>query len=305
MRIIVIGGTGHVGTFMVPKLIEAGAEVVVVGSGRRSCPISKGWSKARYVKCDIRNLEDINKLIDESPDVVIDMPGSAWNVYQKLKVVTKHIIACGSLWMYGEPKVVPTPEKTQNICVFESYKKRYSELLELIETGRRDGVAFTAIMPPNICGPGKIPLECIGGRSLEVHKAHAQGREVVLPDGADVLIGPCDAEDIAECFVKAVFNREKAAYQLFNVGSDYSLTATQLVQVYSEIYHVEIPVKRVRWDEYISKISPDIGAWWHFKAHMCPDISKAKRVLGFYPKYTPERSLQRAVTWMKEQGMLQ
>ena len=289
---------------MIPELVEAGAEVIVAGSGRTPLPTSRGWSKVKYILCNVQNIADINKLKDESPDVVIDMPGSVWNVYQKLKSVSKHVIACGSLWMYGEPRVIPTPEQTQNECLFEGYKQRYSEILTLVEMGRKDGVAFTAIMPPNISGPGKIPLECHGGRSLEVHRAHTQGKEVVLPDGADVLIGPCDAEDIAECFVRAVYNREKAAYQIFNVGSEYALTATQFVQAYAEIYNIKIPIKRVLWDEYVSKISPDIGCWWHFKAHMCPDISKAKQLLDFHPTYTPEQSLERAVVWMREQGTI-
>ena len=304
MRVVVLGGTGHVGSFMVPKLVEAGAEVVVVGSGRTPLPTSKGWSKVKYVSCNVQNVEDIEKLKAETPDVVIDMPGSVWNVYKKLRSVSKHVIACGSLWMYGEPKVVPTPEQTQNECLFDGYIQRYSEILELIKIGHKDGVAFTAIMPPNISGPGKIPLECLGGRSLEVHKDHGRGKEVVLPEGADVLIGPCDAEDIADCFVKAVYNRDKSAYQIFNVGSEYSLTATQFVEVYSNIYNTNIPIKRVSWTEYIANISPDIGYWWHFKAHMCPDISKAKHLLDFHPRYTPEQSLERAVAWMKEQKML-
>jgi nucleoside-diphosphate-sugar epimerase len=304
MRVVVLGGTGHVGRFMIPKLVEAGAQVIVVGSGRTPPPTSKGWSKVKYILCNVQNAEDINKLKAETPDVVIDMPGSVWKVYQELKSVSKHVIACGSLWMYGEPRVIPTPEQTQNECLFDGYKHRYSEILELVEMSRRDGVAFTAIMPPNISGPGKIPLECHGGRSLEIHKDHARGKEVVLPDGADVLIGPCDAEDIADCFVKAVYNRDKSAYQIFNVGSEYSLTATQFVQVYSNIYNSNISIKRMSWDEYISNISPCIGNWWHFKVHMCPDISKAKRLLDFRPKYTPEQSLERAVVWMKEQGLI-
>jgi nucleoside-diphosphate-sugar epimerase len=37
---------------------------------------------------------------------------------------------------------------------------------------------------------------------------------------------------------------------------------------------------------------------------MCPDISKAKNLLGYQPKYTPEQSLYRAVEWMKSNKML-
>ena len=304
MKVMVIGGTGHVGTFMVPKLIEAGMDVVVVGSGKTPLPKAKVWEKVKYLGCNVNDPDELDKLAEEVPDVVIDMPGSVWNVYRKLKSVSKHLIACGSVWMFGEARVVPTPELTQNSCVFDGYQKRYSEILKLIEISQKDGIAFTAIMPPNICGPGKIPIDCLGGRSLDLHRNHADGKEVVLPDGPDALIGPCDAEDIADCFVKAVLNRDKSAYQIFNVGSAYALTATELVNAYSEIYNVKIPIKRIPWNEYVANVSPDIGYWWHFKAHMCPDISKAKKLLGYQPQYTPEQTLCRAVEWMRSNKML-
>lgn len=123
MKVLIIGGTGHIGKFMVPKMVEAGAEVVVVGSGKTPLPDNKVWSNIKYLKCNVADTDKLNKLADEVPDVTVIIPGSAWNIYHKMKSVSKHIIACGSLWMFGEPKVVPTPEQTQNDCVFEGYKK--------------------------------------------------------------------------------------------------------------------------------------------------------------------------------------
>ena len=35
MKIIVIGGTGHIGTYLVPHLVEAGHEVINVSRGQR------------------------------------------------------------------------------------------------------------------------------------------------------------------------------------------------------------------------------------------------------------------------------
>ena len=35
MRIVIIGATGHVGTFLVPRLVAAGHAVVTVSRGRR------------------------------------------------------------------------------------------------------------------------------------------------------------------------------------------------------------------------------------------------------------------------------
>ena len=36
MRIVVIGGSGHIGTFLVPRLVRAGHEVVNISRGQRS-----------------------------------------------------------------------------------------------------------------------------------------------------------------------------------------------------------------------------------------------------------------------------
>ena len=36
MRVVVIGGTGHVGTYLLPKLIETGHEVISVSRRKRS-----------------------------------------------------------------------------------------------------------------------------------------------------------------------------------------------------------------------------------------------------------------------------
>ena len=67
---------------------------------------------------------------------------------------------------------------------------------------------------------------------------------------------------------------------------------------------VEIPIERVSWEKYTTEINPEIGAWWHFYAHMLPDITKAKEKLGYKPKYTPEEALRTAVQWMIDEGMI-
>ena len=139
---------------------------------------------------------------------------------------------------------------------------------------------------------------------MQFHRDMAAGKTVYLPDGAECLVSPCDAEDIASLFALAAENREAAAGQLFNVGSGYALTVGDFVKAYGEIYGKELPIERVTWEKYITEINPDQGAWWHFYAHMLPDISKARKLLGYEPKYTPEQTMRRAVEWMKEQGLV-
>jgi len=199
---------------------------------------------------------------------------------------------------------LPTPPVTQNPCEFESYAQRYREMLEIQKQATKDGRAFSAIMPPNICGPGKIPIDGKGGRSIDVHKSHMRGEPVTLPAGCNTLIGPCDAADIAKAFLLAVENRDTAAGEIFNVGSAYALTATELVGALANIYNIEIPIEFVSYEDFYTKVLPDLGDNYHFREHMLPDISKLRSKLGYEPDYTPEETLQRAVEWMQEEKLL-
>ncbi len=310
MKILIIGGTGHIGTNLTRMLVQEGDDVVVMSSGRTPRPTGDCYDKVKYVTMQYsQSLQDGSfaaMLNNERPDAVVDiLQGDIGAVYSASRGAgVSHVVACGSIWMFGRPKVVPTPEVTQTECPFEGYRRRYSQLLQTIELSQQAGLAFTAVMPPNICGPGKIPLEGMGGRSLEVHQAHQRGEEVTLPYPGTNLIGPCDAEDVARGFFCAVKNREKAAGEIFNVGSAYALTAERFITTYSEIYQTTIPIRYVPAQTYITEILPEPEAHFHFLEHMCPDISKISSQLGYQPQYTPEEAMERAVRWMFDTGLL-
>lgn len=305
MKVLVIGGTGHVGTFLIPMLVKTGHDVYIGTRGKTELREGSFFEGAKFVTCDSKSEESLEALKAYEFDTIVDFPGSAYKVWQVLGDSISHLVACGSLWMFGYPHVVPTPEISQDVVLFGGYDTRFDQMqIMLKESGTVKKAVFTAIMPPNICGPGKIPLDQYGGRSLEYHKDMMAGKTVYLPEGPENLVGPCDAEDIAQLFCLAVNQREAAAGHLFNVGSAYSLPASDFIKAYAEIYGVELPIEKVTWKRYIEEINPDMGGWWHFYAHMLPDITKARVRLGYEPKYTPEQTLRRAVDWMKSEGLL-
>lgn len=305
MRVSVIGGTGHIAGFLVPMLVEAGAEVDVVSSGRGLLPQGKAWEQVNHRVCSYkRNDRTWQQFVEElKSDLIIDLIGvDLPSTYQAGKKTCRQLIACGSLWMLGEPSQVPTPELAQAPCEFDGYARRFREMQEIMAQAEKEGIAFTAVFPPNIAGPGKIPLETKGGRSLEVHKDLAQGKPVVLPRGCNNTIGPCDAEDIAQGFFLAAQKPEQARGEIFNVGADYSLTAPAFVETYGNIYNQVLAIEYIEPEQFYEEYLPNPGANYHFRAQMTPDLTKIK-ALGYRPKYTPEESLERAVKWMRDEGM--
>ncbi|MFN4227739.1 MAG: NAD-dependent epimerase/dehydratase family protein [Candidatus Ratteibacteria bacterium] len=304
MKIFVIGGTGHIGGNLVKFLAKENFDIFILTRGIKPLPEN---NKIKFFKKNYdSNKKDWEKIFSEiKPDVIVDILGTyAPVVYEAGKIYCKHFILCGSIWMYGEPKKVPTPEETQSECIFSGYRKRYEEMQKIKIQAKNDGINFTAIMPPNICGPGKIPLDCYGKRDIENHKRHKKGEVVFLPEPGQTLIGPCDAEDVAKGFFLSIVNPSNSSDEIFNVGASYSITVKQFVETYGEIYRVKIPINFVSWKEYSEKINPEPGANTHFKWNMCPDISKILKKLGYKPKYTPEETIERAVKWMEENNLI-
>ena len=175
MNICVIGGTGHIGSFLEPQLVEYCHAVTVVARGERPVPVKPDFEKVTIVRQTYSRKDPAwaEFLASLDAEVLIDILGSGLpGVYEATKKTCRHLIACGSIWMLGPAKVVPTPPEEQNPYTRGSYGIRWKELKETKERAKHDGVAFTVVLPPNICGPGKVPLDGKGGRSIEVHKSH-------------------------------------------------------------------------------------------------------------------------------------
>src|SRR3982750_4315918 len=57
-RVVVIGGSGHVGTYLVPRLVEAGHEVITISRGRSEPYLPHAaWKSVEWKEMDRAALE--------------------------------------------------------------------------------------------------------------------------------------------------------------------------------------------------------------------------------------------------------
>ena len=119
MRVVIIGGSGHVGTYLVPRLVEAGFEVVNVTRGKRD-PYQPhaAWKQVQTITAD-RDAEDAAgtfgaRIRDLQPEIVIDMIcfslPSAVQLAEALRGRVSHFLHCGTIWAHGASTVVPATE---------------------------------------------------------------------------------------------------------------------------------------------------------------------------------------------------
>ena len=120
MRIVIIGGSGHVGTYLVPRLVASGHAVIAISRGQRE-PYQPhaAWQSVQQLTIDRAAEEAAGtfgaRVRDLQPDVVIDMIcftlDSARQLVAALRGQIQHFLHCGTIWVHGPSVQVPTTEE--------------------------------------------------------------------------------------------------------------------------------------------------------------------------------------------------
>ena len=119
MRVVVIGGTGHIGTYLSPLLAEVGHEVVCVSRGtRRAYQPHEAWSRIATVALDRveeeargafgRRIAETRGRGRHRPDVL--HPGERRSTGGGAARRAGHFLHCGTIWVHGHCVEAPTTE---------------------------------------------------------------------------------------------------------------------------------------------------------------------------------------------------
>lgn len=307
MRTLVIGGTGHIGTYLVPRLAAAGCDVLCLSRGQRS-PYSPhaAWKQVRMIESD-RAAEDAagnfgEKVAALDPDVVIDLicftPESARHLAAALRGRVQHFLHCGTIWVHGHSVQVPTTEE-QPRAPFGDYgiKKAAIERL-LLDEARRHGFPATLLHPGHIVGPGWPPINPQGNLNTDVFHTLAAGRELCLPNLGLETVHHVHADDVAQSFIQAMARRSAAIGESFHVVSPSALTLRGYAQAMAAWYGQPCNLTYLPYDEWKTTVSSrDAALTWDHIAHSpCCSIEKAKRLLGYQPRYSSLEAAQEAVS---------
>jgi len=315
MKIVIIGGTGHVGTYLVPALAMAGHEVISVSRQKRK-PYSDhtAWKEVKQViidRVEADKKKTFGKQISKlSPDVVIDMicftPGSAKMIVEALNGKVQHFLHCGTIWVHGSSVKVPTDE-TQFRRPFGEYGINKAAIESwLLGFSHITGFPATIIHPGHIVGPGWIPLNPAGNFNPEVYKTLAAGKEIALPNLGMETVHHVHAEDVAQAFIKSINNRSTSVGENFHVVSPQALTLKGYATAMSEWFGREAKLRFLPWEKWKKTVSEqDADATWDHIAHSpnC-SIEKAKRLISYSPRYTSLQAIQEAVRHIIEKKLL-
>ena len=315
MRVVIIGGTGHVGTYLVPRLVHMGHTVACVCRQRRE-PYTPhaAWRWVERIGIDREAEEQAGtfgaRIADLRPDVVIDMicftPESARQLVEALRGRVQQLLHCGTIWIYGPSVQVPAMED-QPRRPFGEYgiRKAAAEAL-LLDEARRGNFPVSILHPGHIVGKGWVPLNPAGNFNPGVFSAIARGRELSLPNLGMETVHHVHADDVAQAFIRAMSSWRQAAGECFHVVSGAALTLRGYAESMYRHFGQEARLSFLPWDEWRKTVSEeDAGATWDHIAHSPnASIEKAHRLLGYEPRYSSFEAVQESVDWLVARGLL-
>lgn len=298
MRLVVIGGTGHVGTYLVPRLAAAGHEVVCMSRGARE-PYTPhaAWASVNRIAID-REAEDkagtfAGKVRDLEPDAVVDMVcfklDSAQQMVDALRGRVQHYLFCGSVWMHGYGVEVPTVE---------------DQLREPLE---EYGIQKDAIdrYLGHIVGPGWNPVNPQGNFNPEVFNVLARREELTIPNMGLETVHHVHADDVAQVFVNALLRWSTANGQGFHAVSAKAITLRGYAEAMARWFGHPARLRFEPFDEWAKSIADEYDVQQtstHIQHSPNCSIAKAQSLLGYRPRYSSLQAVQEAVTWLIDQG---
>jgi len=311
-RVVVIGATGHIGTYLVPRLVRGGHEVLAVSRGARG-PYqgSPLWDDVTTVVAD-RDAEDAagtfgDRVAGLRPEVVIDLicftEASARQLLEALRPSRPLLVHCGTIWVHGPALRVPVTEDEPRTAYGEygTGKVKIEELLH--QETRAGGVPSVVLHPGHISGPGWPVITPAGNLDPATWTALATGRPLALPDHGLGVLHHVHADDVAQAFERAL-SRPAAIGSSFHVVSDQAMTQRGLAAGAAEWFGREPVLDFVDWAEFTRRAGPEHAEITreHTSRGIAASIARARDVLGYQPRYSSLDALREALAWLVANG---
>lgn len=292
MRVVVIGGTGHIGSYLAPMLVRAGHETVVISRGsRRPYVDDPAWQSVEMAVCDREAAErdgTFGSLVAGlRPEVVVDL--TCFTVAQARQLVEaldgQHLVHTGTIWSYGPSALVPTTE--------DAPKRPYGDYgvnklaVEQYLREQQQRVRASIVHPGHISGPGWMPIGPAGNLDPAVIDRLREDGTCLLPDRGGETIHHVHAEDVAGLHLACVQQPDAAAGQSFNSVCTEALTLRGYAELVARHFGHEPKLEFVPWAEFAARVGPEQAAITMDHIGRAPMFSmeKARAVLGFVPRH--------------------
>ena len=315
MRVAIIGGTGHIGSFLTPRLFDAGHTVICISRGIKE-PYQQhpAWRWIERVEIDRAQEEAAGtfgeRIAKLDAEVVIDLTcyhlESAQQLVDGLRGRVGHLLHCGTIWVHGPSVEVPTTEAAPRTAFGDYGVRKVAIEAYLLNEASESSLPVTILHPGHIVGPGWVPINPVGNLNPEIFSMLLQGRPIQLPNIGMETLHHVHADDVAQCFVKAMERRSSALGESFHVVSPAALTLRGYAERVAAWFGKLPQLQYLPWAEWQQGVSQQEAAhtWDHIAHSPNCSIAKARSRLGYEPRYSSLEAVRQSVEWLIEQRVV-
>jgi len=312
MKAIITGGAGFIGSHLVDRLITQGHQVTIIDN------LSSGkienieqWLNDppfKLIKADLKEpaswiecFRDIDAVYHyaANPEVKVSVTNPEVHYRENLESTFHVLEACrkkgvplvifaSTSTVYGEPKVMPTPETylpLEPISVYGAVKLACETLIQTYT--KLYPIKALTLRYANIIGPRSAHGVIVDF----INKLKDNSKELeILGDGTQMK-SYLYINDAVEATLKAqeALEKENIPYEVFNVGSEDQVNVKEIANIITK----EIGLKDV---EYIFKPATDDGRGWLGDVKiMLLDITKIKSRTGWKPRHDSSQAVRKTV----------
>ena len=314
MKVLITGGAGFIGVHLARRLLADGHEVIAADNESNG-DLSLVPRGTKAVRADVTRPEELDpvfaggidavchiagqvSIIKAFSDPVGDLRTNTEGTVQTLKLCVKYkvprLLYASSMTLYGDCKVVPTPESEP--CVPDSYYgiTKFAAERYVHSTAARPDLGFdfsvTSLRMFSVYGPGQSYNNPYQG-VLGIFSGNVLRGEpiTIFGDGQQtrdfVFVG-----DIVDGWSRALTNKA-AKGQVINLGGGHETSINDLAHAVTGAFGFA----KGKYDIRHAPGRP--GEQRSVQA----DVSKARELLGWEPKTSFEEGLKQTVAWAKSE----
>jgi UDP-glucose 4-epimerase len=302
VRVLIVGGSGFIGTHLSERLLECGHHVRIYGrSPGRLRPVPE---EAECVEGDLGNhglvreaVEDIEVVYHlasttipktSNDDPIYDVRSNVIDTIQLLQACVeagtrKVVFSSSGGTVYGPPEAIPISEDhpTNPISSYGIVKLTIEKYLRLFH--HLYGLDYAALRISNPYGPYQNPAGQQGAIGVFLHRIHAGQPVTVWGDGGVVrdYLYIADAVDALGLAASV-----ETSNKVMNVGSGQGHSLNELLELIATVVGVQPDIEHLPGRPLDVPVS-------------VLDVRRAKQELGWTPSTEPAEGIARTWEWIR------
>ena len=259
MNVVVTGGAGFIGSYLVKQLVKSNQNVTVIDSLVRGnlSNLSSVIDKIKFHKIDIRDFDELKEILKQADGVFheaaltdvqesftkqkeyhdVNVVGTE-NIFRLATEFGFKVVYASSSSIYGNPKTIPINEKNEQSPI-NPYGQTKLEDEFLAERYTKLGVSIIGLRYFNVYGKGQTGSYA-GVITRFINNLKEKKPPVIFGNGTQIR-DFVDVEDVALANISAMQSNVKNGF--FNIGTGIATSIQQLAKIMIELSGLKLEIQ--------------------------------------------------------------